>query len=76
MTTVTVNQPATINVKVGNKPATVQSINYGSKTIKGSTDLKLTGAETGDAILYDAANNNFYVAPAAGTITSIDGGTF
>lgn len=76
MATVTVKQPATINVKVGNKPATVQSINYGSKTIKGSSDLSLSGAQTGDAILFDSANGTFYVAPAAGTITELDAGTF
>ena len=76
MATVTVRQPATINVKVGNKPATVQSINYGSKTIKGSADLSLAGAQQGDAILFDSANNTFYVAPALSTVSDIDAGLF
>ena len=76
MATVTVRQPATINVKVGNKPATVQSINYGTKTIKGSADLSMSGAAAGDAILFDSANNTFYVAPVTSTINEIDGGYF
>ena len=76
MATVTVRQPAVINVKVGNKPATVQSINYGSKTIKGSADLVLAGAQNGDAIIYDSANNNFVVTNIAAGITDIDAGLF
>ena len=76
MPTVTVSQPAVINVKVGSKPATVQSINYGSKTIKGSADLILGGAQSGDAIVYDSANNNFVVTNIAAAITDIDAGTF
>mgnify|MGYP006273838135 CR=1 FL=1 len=76
MATVTVRQPAVINVKVGNKPATVQSINYGTRTLKSATDLSLTGAQNGDAIIYDSANNNFVVTNIAAGITDIDAGLF
>ena len=76
MPTVTISQPAVINVKVGNKPATVQSITYGTRTLKSATDLSLAGAQDGDVISYNAANNNFYVAPATTVITDIDAGTF
>lgn len=76
MPTVTVRQPATINVKVGNKPATVQSINYGSRTLKSATDLSLSGAQQGDVITYDSANNNFVVTSVSQAITDLDAGTF
>ena len=46
MPTVTISQPAVINVKVGNKPATVQSITYGTRTLKSATDLTIAGANT------------------------------
>ena len=48
MPAVTISQPAVINVKVGNKPATVQSITYGSRTLKSATDLTISGGNTGD----------------------------
>lgn len=76
MPAVTVSQPAVINVKVGNKPATVQSITYGSRTLKSATDLSLVGGQQNDVITYDVANNNFYVTSVANTIVSLDGGTF
>jgi hypothetical protein len=76
MPAVTISQPAVINVKVGNKPATVQSITYGSRTLKSATDLTISGGNTGDVITYDAANNNFHVSPVTATVTDIDAGTF
>lgn len=76
MPTVTVRQPTTINVRVGNKPATVQSISYGGRTLKSATDLNYATAQTGDVISYDSANNNFVVVPANSVIPDLDAGYF
>jgi len=68
----------TVNVQVNRQQgATVRSLNYGIRSLKGSTDLTLAGAATGDAIIYDANTNSFSVAPVTGAIVSdIDGGIF
>ena len=76
MPTVTVRQPTTINVKVGNKPATVQSISYGGRTLKSATDLELVGAQNGDVIVYQANTNNFIVEPVSALTPSLDQGFF
>jgi hypothetical protein len=76
MPVVTVTQPSVIQVQVNNQRPTVQSINYGSKTIKGSADLRFTGAQNGDVIAYDSANNDFVVTNIAAAVTDIDAGTF
>lgn len=76
MPSVTISQPAVINVKVGNKPATVQSITYGTRTLKSATDLSITGAADGDVITYDAVTDSFRVTPVAASITDLDAGTF
>ena len=76
MPRVTVSQPSIIKVAVGNKPATVQSINYGSRTLKGAADLTLAGGQNGDVIVYDSANNDFHVTNIAAAITDIDAGFF
>lgn len=76
MPIVTVTQPSVIRVQVNNQRPTVQSINYGSKTIRGSTDLKMSGAQTGDVITYNAANNDFVIQSVTSTITDIDAGLF
>lgn len=73
---VTVTQPSVIQVQVGNKPTTVQSIIYGSRTLKSASDLSMVGAENSDVIVYDQANNSFYLDDVTATITVIDGGTF
>ena len=65
-----------IKVQVNSQRPTVTSINYGSKTIKNSSDLVMSGAQNGDVIIYDSANNNFYVAPVTSTVTDLDAGTF
>lgn len=76
MPSVTISQPAVINVKVGNKPATVQSITYGTRTLKSATDLSITGAADGDVITYDALTDSFKVTSVADSITDLDAGTF
>jgi hypothetical protein len=63
MPTVTVRQPNTIKVRVEGQKSRVQSINYGSKTLRSSPDLNLTGANTGDVIVYDSQTNGFSVKP-------------
>lgn len=73
---VTVTQPSVIKVQVGGKPTTVQSISFGAKRLQDSTDLSLTGAQNGDVIIYDQANNNFYLDGVSAAITVVDGGTF
>lgn len=74
MATVTVSQPSVIQVQVGGKQASVQSLSYGARTLKSATDLSLTGGQDGEAIVYDAANNSFILAPAVPG--DVDGGFF
>ena len=76
MATVTVTPPSVVKVEVGNKPTNVQSINYGSKTIKGSADLAFGSPNDGDVIAYNVANNNFQLVNPVSAITNIDGGYF
>jgi molybdopterin-binding protein len=77
MPNVTVTPPSTIKVQVGNQfTGTVQSITYGTRTLKSATDLRVGGAATGDVITYDAANNSFYVTSVAANITDLDAGFF
>lgn len=77
MPNVTVRPPSTINVRVGpQNPATVQSITYGTRTLKSATDLLLAGAQTGDVIQYDADTRNFTVGPLQEAPPDIDGGYF
>jgi hypothetical protein len=77
MPNVTVTQPAVIKVQVGNKPAAVQTISYGSKTLRSSSDLSIPpNANTGDVIIYNSANNNFSVTSISAEIGIIDGGLF
>jgi hypothetical protein len=67
----------TIKVQVGNQLGpTVRNIAYGIKSLKSSTDLQYLGANTGDVIVYNSANNNFYVAPVTPVINDVDGGFF
>lgn len=68
----------TVNVQVNRQQGTtVRSLNYGIRTLRGSKDLSMAEAATGDAIIYDATTNTFSVAPVTGAIVSdIDGGIF
>jgi hypothetical protein len=73
----TVTTPQTIKVQIGNQFApTVRNLSYGTKTLKSATDLTYAGAQTGDVISYDAANNNFYVTSVTNNITDLDAGFF
>jgi hypothetical protein len=77
MPNVTVNTPQTIKVQIGNQFApTVRNLSYGTKTLKSATDLTYAGAQTGDVITYNAANNTFYVTNVANDLLDIDAGFF
>jgi hypothetical protein len=71
----------TVKVRQSNQvDAKVQSISYGQPLeIRKAIDLDLAGAETGEAVIYNAASGTFEIGPAiadANTITNISGGTF
>ena len=67
----------TIRVQVGNQLGpTVRNISYGARTLKSATDLTMAGAQNGDVIAYDSANNNFYVTNPINNIPDIDAGLF
>ena len=68
----------TVNVQVGSQGGRVNTINYGLRSLKGSTDLALpTNAHEGDAIIYQANTNSFVVAPVTSAIVSdVDRGFF
>jgi hypothetical protein len=72
MPTVTVRQPATVRVRVEGQKTKVQTLSYGTKTLRSLTDLTLTGANTGDVIVYNADTKTFS-AKGLGTDTPIHG---
>lgn len=59
MPTVTVRQPTTVRVRVEGQKSKVQTLSYGTKTLRSMTDLSLTGANTGDVIVYNADTKTF-----------------
>lgn len=69
----------TVNVQVNKQQgSSVRQLNYGIRSLKGSTDLALPNSvEDGDAVIYQANTNSFVVAPvSAKGITGIDAGEF
>jgi len=68
----------TVNVQVNKQQSgTVRTLTNGIRSLKGSTDLSLVSANTGDAIIYQANTNSFVVAPvSAAGISGIDAGEF
>ena len=67
----------TIRVQVGNQfGPTVRNIAYGTKTLKSATDLSMIGAQNGDVISYDSANNSFYITSPTTNLVDIDAGFF
>lgn len=61
MPTVTVNQPATIKVRVEGQKSQVQSIIYGAKTLASLPDVNMSAAQTGDVLIYNANTKIFNV---------------
>jgi len=77
MPNIVVTPPSTIKVQVGNQfTGKVQSIAYGTRTLRSATDLNIGQAQTGDVITYDAANNSFYVTNVANDLLDLDAGFF
>jgi hypothetical protein len=77
MPNATITPPAVIKVQVGTpRSPQATAINYSTpNTLKGATDLNLSGVVDGDVIAYQANTSSFVVAPPGG-ITNIDGGLF
>jgi hypothetical protein len=59
MPNVTVRQPATVRVRVEGQKTKVQTLSYGTKTLRSLTDLSLEGANTGDVIVYNSQTKTF-----------------
>lgn len=77
MPRVTVNQPSNIKVQVNSQQnQTVQSLSYGTRTLKSATDLDMHGAEEGDVIVYKSSTNSFVVQPVVDSHLTIDNGFF
>ena len=72
MPTVTVTQPATIKVRVEGQKTKVQTLAYGTKTLRSLTDLSLVGANTGDVIVYNSQTKTFSTK-GLGTDTPVHG---
>ena len=74
MPNIVVTPPSTIKVQVGNQfTGKVQSIAYGTRTLRSATDLSIGSANTGDVIAYNSANNSFYVT---NVVADLDAGYF
>lgn len=72
MPTVTVRQPATVKVRVEGQKTKVQTLSYGTKTLRSLTDLSLEGANTGDVIVYNSQTKTFSTR-GLGTDTPVHG---
>lgn len=72
MPTVTVRQPATVRVRIEGQKSKVQTLSYGTKTLRSLTDVGLTGANTGDVIVYNSETKTFNVK-GLGTDTPVHG---
>ena len=68
-------QVGAIRVQIGSQTPKVQSISYGAKSLRGSTDLSIGQVAEGDVISY-TANGNFVVANTSSIIRNLDAGTF
>ena len=74
----TVTPPAVIKVQVGTGASPkATTISYGAgRTIKGSSDLNMSGAADNDVIVYKAASDSFVIETAQATVTIVDNGFF
>lgn len=68
--------PATVRVTVGQNNPTVTSLSYGTRSLKSASDLNLTNAQDGYAIIYRADTNSFVIGPAGVAGVTIDNGTY
>jgi hypothetical protein len=77
MPNVTVSSPAVIQVKVNpQQSGEVKSLNYGIRSLKGSTDLSLVGATNSDVIVYQANTNSFVLQSVNELAPDLDAGFF
>ena len=67
----------TVNVQVNKQQSgTVRQLNYGIRSIKGSTDLSLTGVQDNDVIVYQANTNSFKTQSIGELAPDLDAGFF
>lgn len=72
MPNVTVSQPTVIKVKIDGQQTKVSTINYATKSLKDSPDVDMTGAGTGDVLVYNA-NTQIFSARKIGAATPVTG---
>jgi len=71
------NPPSSVKVTIGQNTPKVTAVSYGGlRSLAGSTDLNLAGAQDGDVIVYSQSQKLFYVENIGNAITSIDNGYF
>jgi hypothetical protein len=67
----------TVNVQVNKQQnQTVRQLNYGIRSLKGSTDLSLTDVQDGDVITYQANTNSFKTQSIGELNPDLDAGFF
>lgn len=67
----------TVNVQVNKQQSsTVRQLNYGIRSLKGSTDLSLANVQDGDVITYQANTNSFKVQSIGELNPDLDAGFF
>jgi len=67
----------TVNVQVNKQQdKTVRQLNYGIRSLKGSTDLSMAGASDSDVITYQANTNSFIVKSVGDIDVDLDAGFF
>jgi hypothetical protein len=66
----------TVNVQVNKQQnQTVRQLNYGIRSLKGSTDLSLVDVQNDDVIVYQANTNSFIVKSVQDAV-DLDAGFF
>lgn len=71
------NPPSSVKVTIGQNTPKVTAVSYGGlRSLAGSTDLNLAGAQDGDVIVYSQSQKLFYVENIGNAITNIDNGYF
>jgi len=66
----------TVNVQVNKQQnQTVRQLNYGIRSLQGSTDLSLTNVKNDDVIAYQANTNSFIVKSVQDAV-DLDAGFF
>lgn len=67
----------TVRVQVGTSVnPRVTSVNYGTTTLKGASDVDVRGAADGEVLVYKADTDSFVVAPVSAAVAGLDAGTF